>query len=108
VLAAGRLRTVLAMLGPAFVVAVAYVDPGNIAANVQSGAQYGYRMLWVVLIANLLAMPVQYLAAKIGIVTGRPMPQVCRDCFARPVLWGLWVQAEIVVMPPTWLSSLAP
>ena len=70
-LARGRIRGALAMLGPAFVASVAYVDPGNFATNIQGGAQYGYLLLWVVLAANLMAMVVQYLSAKLGIVTGR-------------------------------------
>src|SRR3984885_3903885 len=70
-LARGRIRGVLAMVGPAFVASVAYVDPGNFAANIQGGAQYGYLLLWVVLAANLMAMVVQYLSAKLGIVSGR-------------------------------------
>jgi Mn2+/Fe2+ NRAMP family transporter len=66
------------VLGPAFVAAVAYVDPGNFAVNIGAGAAFGYRLAWVVLLASLLAMPVQFLAAKIGIVTGQSLPQICR------------------------------
>jgi manganese transport protein len=73
-----RIRGVLAMLGPAFVASVAYVDPGNFATNIQGGAQYGYLLLWVVLAANLMAMLVQYLSAKLGIVTGRSLPELDR------------------------------
>ena len=69
--ARGRVRGTLAMLGPAFVAAIAYVDPGNFATNVQAGAKYGYLLLWVVLAANLMAMLIQYLSAKLGIVTGQ-------------------------------------
>src|SRR5438132_13264449 len=75
----GRLRATLAMLGPAFVAAIAYVDPGNFATNVQGGAKYGYLLLWVVLAANLMAMLIQYLSAKLGIVTDRSLPELCRD-----------------------------
>jgi len=96
--ARGRLRGTLAMLGPAFVASVAYVDPGNFATNVQGGAQFGYLLLWVILAANLMAMLIQYLSAKIGIATGRNLPELCREHFPRPVTWGLWVQAELMAM----------
>jgi manganese transport protein len=84
-LAKGRVRATLAMLGPAFVASVAYVDPGNFATNIQGGAQYGYLLLWVVLAANLMAMLVQYMSAKLGIVTGRDLPELVRASFPRPV-----------------------
>ena len=86
------------MLGPAFVASVAYVDPGNFATNIQGGAQYGYLLLWVVLLANLMAMLVQYLSAKLGIVTGRNLPELVRERFPRPVAWGMWIQAEVMAM----------
>jgi manganese transport protein len=95
-LAKGRLRATLAMLGPAFVASVAYVDPGNFATNVQAGARYGYLLLWVVLAANLMAMLIQYLSAKLGIVTDRNLPELVRDRFPRPVTWGMWLQAEVM------------
>ncbi|HZM79001.1 MAG TPA: Nramp family divalent metal transporter [Candidatus Limnocylindrales bacterium] len=94
----GRVRAMLAMLGPAFVAAIAYVDPGNFATNIQSGAQHGYRLLWVVLLANLMAMLIQYLSAKLGIVTGQNLPEMCRAKYPKPVSWGLWVQAELISM----------
>jgi len=97
-LAKGRVRATLAMLGPAFVAAVAYVDPGNFATNVQGGARYGYVLLWVVLAANLIAMLIQYLSAKLGIVTDRNLPEVVRERFPRPLTWGMWMQAEIMAM----------
>jgi manganese transport protein len=97
-LALGRVRGVLAMLGPAFVASVAYVDPGNFATNIQGGAQYGYLLLWVVLAANLMAMVVQYLSAKLGIVTGRALPELVRDRLPRPVTVALWVQGEVIAM----------
>jgi manganese transport protein len=86
------------MLGPAFVASVAYVDPGNFATNIQGGARYGYLLLWVVLAANLMAMLIQYLSAKLGIVTDRNLPELCRDRYPRPVAWGLWIQAEAMAM----------
>jgi manganese transport protein len=97
-LARGRIGAVAAMLGPAFVASVAYVDPGNFATNIQGGARYGYLLLWVVLLANLMAMLVQYLSAKLGIVTGRSLPELIREQFARPVSRGMWLQAEAMAM----------
>ena len=97
-LARGRLRATLAMLGPAFVAAVAYVDPGNFATNIQGGAKFGYLLLWVVLAANVMAMLIQYLSAKLGIVTDRNLPELCREHYPRPLAWGLWVQAELMAM----------
>ncbi len=96
--ARGRLRYRLALLGPAFVAAIAYVDPGNFATNISGGAKYGYLLLWVILAANLMAMLIQYLSAKVGIATGRNLPELCRERFPRPVTWGLWVQAELIAM----------
>jgi manganese transport protein len=94
----GRLRGRLALLGPAFVAAVAYVDPGNFATNVSGGAKFGFLLVWVVLAANLMAMLVQYLSAKVGVATGRNLPELCREHFPRPVSWGLWVQAEVIAI----------
>jgi manganese transport protein len=94
----GRLRYVLALLGPAFVAAVAYVDPGNFATNIAGGSKYGYLLLWVVLAANLMAMLIQYLSAKVGIATGRNLPELCREHFPRRAAIGLWVQAELIAM----------
>jgi len=97
-LARGRLRATLAMLGPAFVAAVAYVDPGNFATNVEGGARFGYLLLWVVLAANLMAMLIQYLSAKLGIVTDHSLPELFRERYPRPLSWGMWVQAEVMAM----------
>jgi manganese transport protein len=94
----GRLRGRLALLGPAFVAAVAYIDPGNFATNIAGGAKYGYLLVWVIVAANLMAMLVQYLSAKTGIATGRNLPELCRAHFPRPVSWGLWVQAEAIAI----------
>jgi manganese transport protein len=88
----------LAMLGPAFVAAVAYVDPGNFATNISGGAEFGYLLLWVIVAANLLAMLIQNLSGKMGIATGHNLPELCRIHFPRQVTWGLWVQAELVAM----------
>src|SRR5438045_8253684 len=92
------LRALLPFLGPAFIASVAYVDPGNFATNIQGGARYGYMLIWVVIGANLTAMLVQSMSAKLGIATGRNLPEVCRDRFPRPVSFLLWVQAELIAM----------
>jgi manganese transport protein len=92
------LRTRLALLGPAFVACIAYVDPGNFATNIAGGSKYGYMLLWVLLAANLMAMLIQNLSAKIGIATRKNLPELCREHFPRPVTWGLWVQAELIAM----------
>jgi manganese transport protein len=97
-LARGRIRATLAMLGPAFVASIAYVDPGNFATNIQGGAEFGYLLLWVVLVANLMAMLVQYMSAKLGVVTGANLPEVIRRDFPRWVSWGMWIQAELMAM----------
>jgi len=96
--ARGRARAALSFLGPAFVAAVAYVDPGNFATNIQAGAKFGYKLMWVVLGANLIAMLVQYLSAKLGVVTDRSLPEMCRDRFPRWGAVGLWLQAEVIAM----------
>jgi manganese transport protein len=80
------------------VACVAYVDPGNFATNISGGAKYGYLLLWVIVAANLMAMLIQYLSAKVGIATGSNLPELCREHFPRPVSWGLWVQAELIAM----------
>lgn len=89
------MRELRAFLGPAFVASVAYIDPGNFASNIVGGARYGYTLLWVLLWSNGMAMLVQYLSAKLGIATGRTLPESCREHFSRPVVWMLWVGAEI-------------
>ncbi len=97
-LARGRLRATLAMLGPAFVAAVAYVDPGNFATNIQGGSRFGYMLLWVVLAANLMAMLIQYLSAKLGVVTDHNLPELFRARYPRGLAWGMWIQAEVMAM----------
>jgi manganese transport protein len=94
----GRIRGVLPLLGPAFVAAIAYVDPGNFATNIAGGSKFGFLLLWVIVAANLMAMLIQSLSAKVGIATGRNLPELCREHFRRPVTWGLWVQAELIAM----------
>src|SRR5918912_1929193 len=98
---AGRRRGIRAYLpfaGPAVVASIAYMDPGNFATNIQAGAKYGYTLLWVVLFANLVAMLFQALSAKLGIVTGRNLAEMCRERFPRPVALAMWVVSEVAAM----------
>jgi manganese transport protein len=92
------LRGIVPLLGPAFVAAIAYVDPGNFATNIAGGAKYGYLLLWVVLAANLIAMVIQALSAKLGLATGRNLPELCRERLGRRASIGLWIQAELIAM----------
>ncbi|TDK42436.1 divalent metal cation transporter [Antarcticimicrobium luteum] len=91
-------RAAFLFAGPAIIASVAYMDPGNYATNIQAGAGYGYSLLWVVLIANLIAMLFQSLSARLGIVTGRNLAELCRDHFPRPVVWVMWAVSEIAAM----------
>jgi manganese transport protein len=92
------LARVWPFLGPAFVAAVAYIDPGNFATNIAGGAKFGYLLLWVILSANLIAMLVQTQSAKLGIATGKNLAELCREAFSRRTSIGLWLQAELVAM----------
>jgi manganese transport protein len=94
----GGWRAYLAFAGPAIIASIAYMDPGNFATNIQAGAKYGYGLLWVVLLANLIAMLFQALSAKLGIVTGRNLAEMCREQFPPPVVWAMWVISEIAAM----------
>jgi len=97
---AGRrrgLRSWLPFAGPAVIASVAYMDPGNFATNIQAGAKYNYNLLWVV-VANIIAMIFQALSAKLGIVTGRNLAELCREQFPRPMVWAMWVVSEIGAM----------
>jgi manganese transport protein len=94
----GRGRTALALLGPAFVASVAYVDPGNFATNFAGGAEHGYQLVWVVVMANLMAILIQYLTSKAGLATGQSLPELCRQRYGRRVNIVLWLQAEVVAM----------
>ncbi len=98
VLSRGRVRGGLALLGPAFVASVAYVDPGNFATNFQAGSEHGYRLVWVIVMANLMAVLVQYLSSKLGLFTGRSLPEVCREAFPRRANLMLWIQAEVIAI----------
>ncbi|HEY2010631.1 MAG TPA: Nramp family divalent metal transporter [Rhizomicrobium sp.] len=98
---AGRRRGLTSLLpfaGPAVIASVAYMDPGNFATNIQAGAKYGYTLLWMVLAANLIAMLFQALSAKLGIVTGRNLAEMCREHCPRPVVWAMWLVSEIAAM----------
>jgi len=92
------IRAALAFVGPAIIVSIAYMDPGNFATNIQAGAKYGYGLLWVVLLANLMAMLFQALSAKLGIVTGKNLGELCREQFSKPIVWGMWGISEIAAM----------
>lgn len=94
----GLVRRLLPFLGPAFVASVAYIDPGNFATNIQAGAQFGYLLLWVVLVSNLMAMLIQTLSAKLGIATGHNLAEMCREHFPGWIVWGMWGLGEIVAM----------
>ncbi|WP_081838629.1 Nramp family divalent metal transporter [Thermogemmatispora carboxidivorans] len=94
----GLLRRVLPFLGPAFIASVAYIDPGNFSTNIQGGASFGYLLLWVIVASNLMAMLIQALSAKLGIATGLNLPEMCRTYFPRPIVWAMWLLAEIVAM----------
>src|SRR2546430_3575804 len=89
---------ILPFLGPAFIACVAYIDPGNFATNVAGGSKFGYRLVWVIVAANLLAMLIQTLSAKLGIATGRNLPEVCRDRLPRRASLLLWLQPEAIAM----------
>src|SRR5271155_2652160 len=88
----------LLFAGPAVVASIAYMDPGNFATNIQAGAKYGYALLWVVLAANVAAMLFQALSAKLGIVTGRNLAEMCREHFSKPVVWTLWIVSEVAAV----------
>ncbi|MGO9758822.1 MAG: Nramp family divalent metal transporter [Roseiarcus sp.] len=93
-----RWSSPLLFAGPAVIASIAYMDPGNFATNIQAGAKYGYSLLWVVLLANVVAMLFQALSAKLGIVTGRNLAEMCRAHFPQPVVWALWIVSEVAAM----------
>jgi len=95
---AGDLRAYAALAGPAVIASIAYMDPGNFATNIQAGAKYGYELLWAALFANLVAMLFQALSARLGIVSGRNLAELCRERFATPVVIGLWLLSEVAAM----------
>ena len=89
---------ILPFLGPAFVACIAYIDPGNFATNIAAGSKFGYTLAWVIVASSLMAMLIQLLSAKLGIATGRNLPEMCRERFSRPTTLALWVQAELIAM----------
>src|SRR5437870_10069084 len=89
---------VLPFLGPAFIACVAYIDPGNFATNIAGGSKFGYTLVWVIVASNLMAMLIQTLSAKLGIATGKNLPELCREQFAPKTTIGLWIQAEVIAM----------
>src|SRR4030095_3151602 len=91
-------RSIWPFLGPAFIACVAYMDPGNFATNISGGSQFGFTLVWVIVASNLMAMLIQMLSAKLGIATGRNLPEVCREQFSRRTTIGLWLQAEMIAM----------
>src|SRR2546430_2519492 len=90
-------RRLLSFSGPAFMVSVGYMDPGNWATDLAAGARFGYRLIWVILISNLMAILLQTLSARLGIVTGRDLAQACRDHYPRPITFLLWILCEIAI-----------
>ncbi|MFY9971694.1 MAG: Nramp family divalent metal transporter, partial [Roseiarcus sp.] len=96
----GKVRRFSPLLfaGPAVIASIAYMDPGNFATNIQAGAKYGYALLWVVLMANVIAMLFQALSAKLGIVTGRNLAELCREHFPQPIVYALWFVSEVAAM----------
>jgi manganese transport protein len=92
------LRRLLPFVGPAVVASVAYMDPGNFATNIEAGAKYNYDLLWVVVLASIMAMFFQALSAKLGIATGRNLAELSREHFPRPIVWAMWVASEIAAM----------
>src|SRR5437868_11399441 len=98
ILRGSRKFGILPFLGPAFIACVAYIDPGNFATNIAGGSKYGYTLLWVIVASNLMAMLIQTLSAKLGIATGRNLPEVCREQFSRRTSLSLWIQAELIAM----------
>src|SRR4051794_31206446 len=100
------MRAILPFAGPAVIASIAYMDPGNFATNIQGGAQFGYLLLWVVVLANLVAMLFQSLSAKLGIVTGQSLAQLCRAHFPRPLVYAMWVASEVAAMATDLAESL--
>src|SRR5438552_6890276 len=91
------LRRLFWFSGPAFMVSVGYMDPGNWATDLAAGSRFGYRLIWIILISNLMAILLQTLSARLGIATGRDLAQACRDHYPRPIVWALWILCEIAI-----------
>ena len=105
ILRGDRRFRLLPFLGPAFIACVAYIDPGNFATNIAGGAKFGYMLVWVIVAANVMAMLIQMLSAKLGIATGRNLPEVCRESFSHRTSVLLWIQAEVIDRKSTRLNS---
>ena len=105
---AGFWRKVLAYAGPGYLVAVGYMDPGNWATDIAGGARYGYALLSVVMISNLMAILLQAMAARLGIAAGRDLAQACRDTYSRPVMLALWLLAELAIAACDLAEVLGP
>src|SRR5215472_18281022 len=88
----------LPFLGPAFIASVAYIDPGNFATNIQGGSAFGYNLLWVIVLANVMAMLLQTMSAKLGLATGHNLAEMCRLEFRKPVAYGMWIITEVMAM----------
>nr|WP_313956983.1 Nramp family divalent metal transporter [Bacillus sp. FJAT-22090] len=93
-----KISRLLPFLGPAFIAGVAYIDPGNFATNISAGSEHGYLLLWVVLVSNLMAILIQSLSAKLGIATGKNLPEISRERFPKAVSIGLWIQGELIII----------
>src|ERR1041385_3038485 len=93
-----RRPSIWPFLGPAFIACVAYIDPGNFATNIAGGSKFGFTLVWVIVASNVMAMLIQTLSAKLGIATGRNLPEVCRERFSRRTSLALWLQAEAIAM----------
>src|SRR6266851_1808811 len=91
------LRRMLAFAGPAYLISVGYMDPGNWATDLEGGARFGYGLLWVLVMSNAMAILLQTLSARLGIVAGRDLAQACRETYPRPVALGLWVLSEVAI-----------
>src|SRR3954467_14601537 len=94
----GDRKSIWPFLGPAFIACVAYMDPGNFATNIAGGAKFGFTLVWVIVASSLMAMLIQTLSAKLGIATGRNLPEVCREQYSRRTSISLWIQAELIAM----------
>src|SRR3990172_12013731 len=92
------LKRIITFLGPAFLVSVGYMDPGNWGTDIEGGSRFGYSLLWVILASNLMAILLQTLSAKLGLATGKTLPELCRDRYPKPVALFLWAAAELAVM----------
>src|SRR5947207_169528 len=92
------LLAILPFLGPAFIACVAYIDPGNFATNIAGGSAFGYKLLWVIALANLMAMLLQTMSAKLGLATGKNLAELCRQEFRKPVVYAMWIVSEIMAM----------